>query len=636
MIADVPIQEVLERLTLGQRVRRQLPGGGRLYVDRPLPFLCVYRKPNWTVDNVIGQLISTESSYLIASGGKDWRRVGTELLEPLVTHLAERFDSLLVLEIWEKAHELVAPVTHEESGEPLLPRMQFRIHSNTRQPPEETVRVLVRSLAKIRLFKQLAEVGENTVSQVAPPGMKPLLAASVARRMSVHIVGIELDPAYRDPQTGAPYPTAVRTMRRGLGRSMNRAVLAFARYHTNIQPRHYHTLGRRSFVKAVWEVDRQLAEIESSFDLLLSATPTNADAAWLEFKRSQFQSPPRFRYHPPTVDPIALKRRLFEVPITRIEDATMADLFRQKQDEIDRKITMLSDIDTRRFLLGSRQVFGDAGRDLVALAEEILIAIRPRTRSRGKVRKVPAQEFVELAQKEIARYRHVDPRFIPSVSVKDDFYSGLIVSYGNLFVGERSAFSENRVDALLQHEVGIHLLTYHNGSAQPFRQLAVGLAGYDGLQEGLAVLAEYFAGGLDRARLRLLAARVVAVHRLLEGATFLETFAELREKYGLPQRTAYLVAMRVYRGGGLTKDASYLSGLVEVLDYLREGGEIEPLLVGKMAADHVPLINELRLREVLRPPPLRPRFLEYPGFSQRLSYVRSGVHVLDLMKEEKR
>jgi uncharacterized protein (TIGR02421 family) len=636
MIADVPIQEVLQRLALGQRVRRQLPGGGRLYVDLPLPFLCVYRKPNWTADNVIGQLISTESSYLIAPGGKHWRSVGAELLQPLVTHLAERFDSFLVLEIWEKPHELVDPVTHEESGEPLLPRMQFRIHSNTRQPPEETVRVLARSLARIRLFKQLAEVEELAVSQIAPPGMKSLLAASVARRMNVHTIGVELEPAYRDPQTGAPYPTAVRTLRRGLGRSVNRAVLAFARYHTNIQPRHYHTLGRRSFVKALWEVDRQLAEIESSFDLLLSATPTNADAAWLDFKRSRFQTPPRFRYHPPTVDPIALKRRLFEVPITRIEDATMADLFRQKQDELDRKITMLSDIDTRKFLLGSRQVFGDAGRDLVTLAEEILVAIRPRTRGHGKVRKVPAQEFVELARKEIEGYRLSDPDFTPSVSVKDDFYSGLIVSYGNLFVGKRSAFIENRVDALLQHEVGIHLVTYHNGSAQPFRQLAVGLAGYDGLQEGLAVLAEYFSGGLDRDRLRLLAARVVGVHRLLQGATFLETFTELREKCDLPQRTAYLVAMRVYRGGGLTKDASYLSGLVEVLEYFRDGGEIEPLLVGKMAADHVPLINELRLREVLRPPPLRPRFFEYPGFSQKMAYVRSGVHVLDLMKEEKR
>ncbi len=33
-------------------------------------------------------------------------------------------------------------------------------------------------------------------------------------------------------------------------------------------------------VKAVWEVDRELAEVSTSFDLLLNASPTNTDAAW--------------------------------------------------------------------------------------------------------------------------------------------------------------------------------------------------------------------------------------------------------------------------------------------------------------------------------------------------------------------
>lgn len=636
MSSEVLIREVLERLTLGQRVRRQLPGGGRLYVDRPLPFLCVYRMPHWASDGSVGQLISTEASYLIASAGKEWAVSGAKIFEAVVSQLAERFDGFLILEVWERAEPFFGSSEQEEIGEPPLSKARFRIHATAKSCPAETVSVLARSLAKIRLFKQLAEVEELSTSLLAPPGMKPLLAASVVRRLGVHLVGLELLPVYRDSQTNAPFPAAVRSLRRGLGRSMNRAFLAYARSHTNIQPRHYHTLGRRSFVKAVWEVDRQLAEVESSFDLLLLATPTNADAAWLEFKRMRFEQPPKFRYRPATVDPIDLKRRLFEVPINRIEDASLADLFRQKQDELDRRITMLSDIDTPRFLLGSRQVFGGVDGGLVALAEELLHSLRARTRTIGKTRTVDAREFVECARREVAAYQLAEPGFTPSIGIKDDFYSGLIVSYGNLFVGRKTAISENRVDALLQHEVGIHLVTYYNGAAQPFRQLAVGLAGYDGLQEGLAVLAEYFAGGLDQARLRLLAARVVAVRALLEGATFTETFRELKDKHGLAQRTAYLVAMRIYRGGGLTKDAIYLSGLVEVLKYFRDGGEFEPLLVGKLAADHVPLINELQFRKVLRSPPLRPRFLGYPNFPRKMARVRSGVHVLDLMKDEKR
>ena len=52
---------------------------------------------------------------------------------------------------------------------------------------------------------------------------------------------------------------------------------------------------------------------------------------------------------------------------------------------------------------------------------------------------------------------------------------------------------------------------------------------------------------------------------------------------GLAPRTAFTVAMRVYRGGGLTKDAIYLRGLEQVSGYLAAGGEVERLLVGKVA-----------------------------------------------------
>ena len=70
--------------------------------------------------------------------------------------------------------------------------------------------------------------------------------------------------------------------------------------------------------------------------------------------------------------------------------------------------------------------------------------------------------------------------------------------------------------------------------------------------------------------------------------------------------------MRIYRGGGLTKDAVYLRGLLQILKYLREGGELEPLFVGKIASAHLPLLAELSLRQIIKPPALRPRYLENP------------------------
>lgn len=166
---------------------------------------------------------------------------------------------------------------------------------------------------------------------------------------------------------------------------------------------------------------------------------------------------------------------------------------------------------------------------------------------------------------------------------------------------------------------------------QPLNQLYSGLAGYEALQEGTAVLSEYLVGGLSRSRMRRLAARVLAAHRLLGGASFIQTFTELHEAHGFEKRKAFSIALRVYRGGGLTKDAVYLRGLCQVLEYLKGGGELELLFLGKIALEHIPIVRELRHRGILREPPLRPRYLDMVGVRERLALLRNGMTALDLI-----
>jgi uncharacterized protein (TIGR02421 family) len=241
------------------------------------------------------------------------------------------------------------------------------------------------------------------------------------------------------------------------------------------------------------------------------------------------------------------------------------------------------------------------------------------------------QEFAELANLEIEYYRERSATFNAQASVRDDMYSGLLATGGNLLIGRETCISKRRANALLQHEVGTHLVTYHNGETQPLRLLKVGLAGYDSLQEGFAVLSEYLVNGLSRGRLRTLAARVIATDQLIREVPFADVFQQLVDQFGFDPRPAYTITLRVFRGGGLTKDALYLAGLVEILHYLGKGGDLEPLLVGKIAADHIPVVRELLLRGVLRPPALRPRFLELPDAKQRLAEITSRTTLLDLI-----
>jgi hypothetical protein len=99
----------------------------------------------------------------------------------------------------------------------------------------------------------------------------------------------------------------------------------------------------------------------------------------------------------------------------------------------------------------------------------------------------------------------------------------------------------------------------------------------------------------------------------------------------MPSRSAFSVTLRVYRGGGLTKDAIYLRGLLQLLRHLEEGGEIEPLYVGKIATRHIPLIDFLRHRNFFRSPPLRPAYLSGEG-RERLARAREGIGLPDLVR----
>jgi uncharacterized protein (TIGR02421 family) len=379
-------------------------------------------------------------------------------------------------------------------------------------------------------------------------------------------------------------------------------------------------------LKPALEIDARLVEIEREVDLLLHTTPVNAADAWADFERSDFGAVPTLRLRPLEFEPDLVLRALYDLEVERVSDPALHTLFRAKRDEIARQVMTLEDRDTSRFLYGSLQLFGGVSPTLVASAEALLEAIPPQAPSGHAV---TAGAFADAARAEFEQYRAVYPDFPVNLEVRDDV-SELMVSFGQLLIPETAAIRADRVEALLHHEVGTHVVTFQNGARQPLSMLTTGLPGYDETQEGLAVLAEYLIGGLDPRRLRVLAGRVVAIDKLLDGADFLDIFETLRADHAIPTRTAWSIAIRVVVGGGNVKDAIYLRGIAHLLDALAEGLDLNVLLVGKLALDHVPLIQELLDREVLTPPWITPRWLDVPGAQERLDRLRAGASVTDL------
>jgi uncharacterized protein (TIGR02421 family) len=378
------------------------------------------------------------------------------------------------------------------------------------------------------------------------------------------------------------------------------------------------------------DIDASLTEIERSLNLLLNVTPVNATEAWADFERSDFGTAPTLRLRQLEFEPDLVRRDLYDLEIENVTDPALHTLFQAKRDEIARQITALEDRDTARFVYGSLQLYGGVAQPLVSAAEELLETIPEQAPSTSSV---TAGVFADAARAECDRYRAVYPDFPSHIEMRDDI-SELMVSFGRLLIPEAATIRTDRVEPLLHHEVGTHVVTYQNGARQPLKLLTIGLPGYDETQEGLAVLAEYLTGGLDPRRLRVLAARVVAIDEMLDGAGFLEIFESLRSEYRIPTRTAWSIAIRVVVGGGSVKDAIYLQGIARLLEALAEGTSLDVLFVGKLALDHIPLIQDLLDREVLDPPWVRPRWLDVPGAQERLDRLREGASVTDLYEGE--
>ncbi|MBF0454430.1 MAG: flavohemoglobin expression-modulating QEGLA motif protein [Magnetococcales bacterium] len=624
------LDKVGRELSKKGRIRTALPGWGRLHIDRALPFICLYRQPVGQGDLGMGDLLAGEASYLAVSGDKRSNRLASAILMKIVETIGPQFGAFLIVEIWSEPDRVV----EEQSEVPTVESPDFQLYYQKNSDLSATIRTLEQSLMTLKFQDRRSRVTLHQARRMpGVHGLPPLALPSKVEGVDCAAIGLQIRPIFRSVggvEKGEIFPILFRRFRRGLSRSIRKSLFRFIESQTSHQPPHFQALGPRALKKLVWEVDHRLAQVCDNFDYLFQVTPVNSHGAWLAFQKKGFQKDPEFIYRPLPCDTSELKRQLFQIPVEEVDDPALSFLFREKQEELDRVISLMGDRNTPRFLPESIQVFGQVDERLENLALTILERVSPRSKT-PRSKPVTAQRLAQHAEEEIRHYRGLNPNFKVSAQIREDMPNGFLVSRGELYIGNKTKLPSHRVEALLQHEVGVHLLTWFNGQTQPFKLLSHGLAGYEELQEGLAVLAEYLVGGLVNSRIRILAARVLAVRALISGATFIDLFQLLHATHGFSRSVAFHVAMRVYRGGGLTKDLVYLRGLDWLLDYLGKGGDLEPLWIGKIGYRHIPFIQELRWRKVLDPAPLTPRFMHELKVRERMEKIRSGMGVIDLI-----
>ncbi|MFO0684617.1 MAG: DUF1704 domain-containing protein [Sandaracinus sp.] len=200
------------------------------------------------------------------------------------------------------------------------------------------------------------------------------------------------------------------------------------------------------------------------------------------------------------------------------------------------------------------------------------------------------------------------------VRVEPRLSAGAAAGDRTIFVAARR-FGRRECQRLVAHEVLGHAVAAANGALHPLRLVETGTAQSFADQEGVAIVLEEAAGVLDPARVRVLAARVVATDAMHAGASFAETARVLHEDLGLGPDLSIAIAERAHRGGGVARDAGYLAGYLRVRGAIARGEvTLDELRAGRVSVRAVSVLRALGV-------PLRHR----PDLAVVLARVRVAI-----------
>lgn len=611
-------EDVIEALEAGKAVRRDFDGG-RLHIDRPLPFLCLHvGAPDNHV--VAREVAAANASYLLVSRIED----AVELIPPIAKILHDTFGTFVLLDVDELQRDRLL-----SDDAPFLQPFEVMVSATRGVEAKRAMDAFGAAVQEFEARFRTPHV-ELCAAEDDPCARPKLLA------LQLPLLTLRFAPIYRVTGSEATYPDLRDRLVDNFLDAGLRAFAAFLDAAGFPKPATYRAFGRKAFIDAVERADRGMDEVASSFDFLLAVTPINANAAWQEFKANRYERPPRFLYRPLSLLVEREKRRLYSISLDRLEDPVLHQIYREKRQELDLQLTLIADREKARFVEFGRALYGPVEPSLLKAASEVLAGTADAKRMPSIAPdndEVVDCFYVERrARTMMMDYHRRYEGFDAVIELRDDVPAGLLVSGRRLLISRRTRMMRHRVEALLSHEVGVHLLTYFNGSAQGLRVFRTGLSGYEGMQEGLAVFAEFLAGGFTPERLRLLAARVIGCNLMLDGASFAESFRFLTREHNLDAETAFGLLLRVYRGGGLAKDAIYLRGLLSLLSHLKAGGALDPFWMGKISVAHFSVIEELGARGLLKAPILRPLCLETDRGRARLERACTGLSPLAMLE----
>ena len=438
------------------------------------------------------------------------------------------------------------------------------------------------------------------------------------------VLATEVKKVYSNELTGENYPKIIRELQQKLKQAILNNAQYFSEENTNWKSKNSIHLLDKKTDPAIVSLDKTLFKLLSGFELLAYVNPINTNSEQKRFIKNKYTEPPNFKYAPIKINAFELKQNLSALRTQDISDISIRQLYESVINSYFDKIDLLSALGTRKFLYNSLRYFGRPSKKDLINAQYIL-HLPPIPSEPKRMPFLSMDESIGLFKNALNEYGikckiELSNRVISQVMVLN--------SKKTILIRPDAQFTRKEVNALIEHEIGVHMVTTQNSSDEKLKIFNLGLPINTLTQEGLAILSEYLSGNITLKRLKKIAFRVVITDMMCSGAGFIECFNYLVNQPEITTNDAYTIVTRIFRGGGFTKDYLYLSGFEKILKLWKADVNLTPLLVGKTSIDFYDTINEMIDREMIVKPKYITKRFEHPvNFEDNeiYDYIISGL-----------
>lgn len=353
--------------------------------------------------------------------------------------------------------------------------------------------------------------------------------------------------------------------------------------------------------KIITNIDKKLFEIDKKITIAGFLRPINHD----EEKRTFFENParsPQFVYRAPTL-PIAQMRK----DLKALPEAThpLYALYKKKIAEIETKLDLLESIDTPKLQTASEKLYGPASRVLYDQAVRYIHdhPIQPDESDKVTFKQIVKRLGTFLDEHKLTNWRiKISPDRVNDISISLD---------GTIHLREGVTFTENRLKAVIAHEIETHIFRAENSKLQKYKLFEIGTAGYIATEEGLAVYNQR-ALGVPLGEKEIWAPLRSIGAYLAQEMSFVDLFHYLKSNYGLGDDSAWRTCVKVKRGLAdtskkiaFTRDTIYFRGLQMVEEYLADNAaeKMKYLYIGKIGIDdlnHIGALSQYKIRYVIK------------------------------------